>query len=81
MPTVKELNHTYTFEPEDVSLTHVNPGQCRVACAIKDKDTWSKVRAAHSHADRCFVDMLTSFEGSIVAQRHVVQRLTSDSHL
>ena len=46
LPTVKKLNHTYTFENEDVSLTHVGIGQCRVACGIKDKDRFSKVRSA-----------------------------------
>ena len=41
---VKEVNHTYTYEDEATVLTHVDSGQCRQACGIKDADTFSAVR-------------------------------------
>jgi hypothetical protein len=42
---VKRTNVTYQYADEDIALTHVDKGQCRPQCGIKDEDTFSKVFA------------------------------------
>ena len=43
LPSVSKANITYTYDREDMPLTHVDKGECRPRCGFYDRDLIGKV--------------------------------------